>query len=247
MRCSIVIATHNHETYLRHVLHSIRVQNVPFDFEVVIVDDGSDKPEVIEELCSSYSCILIQLPQKGYYGNPSKARNIGLKRATGDVLICQSDEVVHHSWNTIELLVNSLVPGTFIIANVWNGLVDENGSISTSEIDPVLRIKPNLCYTGSDNKRPFFFLGSVFRKDIYSIGGNDEDFNEPGFDDNWLASCLENGAHLRAVYFDDIKGFHLDHPRIDLGDSYSRMRALFEAKCRQGVYCSSGGPWKLTE
>lgn len=52
------------------------------------------------------------------------------------------------------------------------------------------------------------------------------------------------GGSVEIMSIDDIKGFHLDHPRVNLGDSYTRMMALFEAKCRRGVYCSSGGPWR---
>ncbi len=67
--------------------------------------------------------------------------------------------------------------------------------------------------TGNQWKRPLFFLGSLWRKDLYAVGGNDEDFVEPGYDDDWFGDCLIKGLGLKPQFLDHVVGLHLDHPR----------------------------------
>ncbi len=80
----------------------------------------------------------------------------------------------------------------------------------------------------------------MFRKDVYAIGGNCEEFTEPGYDDAWFADCLMNGLGLKPVYRRGVSGTHLDHPRPDLTGPYQRMRAMYQRKVAEAKWI--GGP-----
>lgn len=154
-----------------------------------------------------------------------------MRLARADILVLQSDDVRHVS-PACERLA-AIEPGTFNIATVYN-------------------VVPGVCvgmmYTGPQNRRPLFFLGSVRRSDICAVGGNDEEFVRPGWEDDWLAACLTRGRGLRPVYRADVTGYHQDHPRPDLGADYAAGRALYEAKARAaetgaGPWTAAAGPW----
>jgi len=224
------------------------VQQVPFDYELIIVDDGSD--DATREICAAYQATYIRLENQRYR-NPGRARNLGYKLATGDILICQSDEVLHVRSNTIERLVDSLTAGTFTVATVMNAIDDPAGQ-PVPEQHPIAVVRhdpgpyPGGQYTGLLNPRPLFFLGAIFRKDVCAIGGNDEEFTEPWYEDDWFADCLVRGLKLHPIYLEDVIGLHQDHPRSRYDTT--RMRKLYERKVKlasQGrvPFQASGGPW----
>ena len=77
---SIVIPIYNEEATIGQCLESLRVQSWK-DLEIITVDDGStDKtPQIIK----SYPVIFIAQNHKG----PGTARNLGAKRAKGEILV----------------------------------------------------------------------------------------------------------------------------------------------------------------
>lgn len=230
-KCSVCIATRNKAELLQKVLASITAQTPSFAYEIVIVDDGST--DNTAEVCRLYQTRYVYIAND-CYRNPAVARNVAYREARGKVLICQSDDVVHEGLNTIQNL-SVIEPETFNIATVWN----QRGR------------KIAGCYTGTKNKRPFFFLGSLLRKHCYLIGGNSEDFTEPGYEDDWFAACLMNGLQLKPVYRQDVVGYHQDHPRPPLQDSCQRMQAVWNRKCKdaeEGRGSWIGGePWPYIE
>lgn len=226
-RVSIVIATRNKRKALTKVLDSIDAQAVPFLTEIIVVDDGStDGTQYMLARRPRINSILLE---NTGYRNPCFARNVGYRAATGEIVIAQSDEIVHASDHTICRLVNDLRPGTFCIATVYN--VDDSGR----------RLE---IYTGPDHQRPLFFLGSMSRRDLYAVGGNDEEFTMPGYEDDWFGRCLIDGLGLKPNYLEDVVGYHQDHPRPNLVGQYDAMKAVLADKLKAGVFCASGGPWE---
>lgn len=212
MRASVVMSTYNKSNYLKRTLNSIVRQKAPFDYEIIVVDDGST--DDTKEVCNQFPVRYVYLDRPGYL-NPGPARNVGYRIAKGDIIINQSDEVEHRTHNNIELLVNYLKPDNCVIARV--DMVDEAGR------------HINQC-TGSNYKRPLFFLGSVWKKDLYSVGGNDEDFVAPGYEDRWLAYCLMNLPRT-FLYMDDILGWHYAHEETFARD-IQPSKQVFRQKLR---------------
>ena len=228
MKCSICMATFNHAPLLRKTLRSIFAQRVPFAFEVIVANDGSTD-ETAEVLDDFPKVRAIHLPAKSAYVNPARARNAAYRQARGEVLICQSDDVLHVSEDTIERLCHDLRPDTFIIAGVRSADGEGvQGWYSHSVFRP----------------SPFFFLGSLFRTDLYAVGGNDERFVAPGYDDNWFGDCLLHGRGLKQVNRDDIRGMHQTHDRSMQGDCRPSGQ-LYSQLFTAGKFHTEDAPWPL--
>ena len=226
------MSTFNKAALLFSTLESIFDQSSPFDYEVIVVNDGST--DNTHEVCNKFD-IKYEYLRNDKYRNPSIARNIGYRMSKGHIIICQSDEVIHKNGNVIyQFGAKMQEEGRFIIATVFD--VVDNRCISQ--------------YTGPQNRRPLFFLGAVKREDLYKVGGNDEDFVSPGFEDNWFSDCLIHGLGLEDVYDPDIVGWHQSHARPDnLSVLTEPSRALYEKKIRLALenkieFKASGGSWK---
>ena len=238
MKVSVCLATFERPDALRKTLASIICQSPPFEYEVIVCDDGSKDASataVCLEFPTVHCCRIERYP---VFRNPSYARNRAYRQALGDIILAQSDDVIH-SPKAIEGLVNELHPGSFVIARVLN-CVAEN---TKPYIDlPV--------FTGPDNKRPFFFLGALWRLDLYAVGGNDEEFSTPAYDDDWFADCLIRGRGL-TPHYSRVEGYHQDHPRpFDTIEFVANSRAIYSNKVRAATsgaipWLASGGPWPI--
>lgn len=225
------------------VLESIRLQNPPFDYEIVVVDDGSQY--TCEDVCRSFGVKYIYDPTRPFYSSPGPGRNLALRSARGRIIIQQSAEVVHHTCDTIERLVNTLSVGHFDIATVFNVAIDPSGH-STPASKELTRVQKIMEYTGANNQRPLFFLGSVLRQDIYAVGGNDVDFVYPGYEDDWLAFCLMHGRGLTPRYRRDIVGYHLDHGGHPWSTTlHGEMHRLYQHKKSLGLFRTKDAPWPM--
>lgn len=243
MKASICIATYNKPNELRNTLHSIFTQNPPFSYEVIVVDDGGSTKQT-EQVCKGFPVDYIRLENPGY-GNPAKARNVAYRRAKGEVIITQSDDVIHHTGNTIEELVNRLKPGTFVLATVVN--VDKNGNPYSDKEGKGFGDYLET-YVSPRRRRPLFFLGSLYKSDLYAVGGNDEDFVKPAGEDVWFSNCLVYGLGLTPIFLDSVVGRHQAHTHGDpkIAQISVRLREEKFRKAKKGLvpFCSSGGPWK---
>ena len=245
-KASICLSTFNRPQYLERVLDSIVCQRPPFEYEIVVVDDGS--PDIdTESICCRYDEVrYYRINRRPVYRNPAKARNMAYDAAKGDVLILQSDDVLHQA-NAIEKLVELLQEGSFVISTVFN--VDWNDTskkIGTHGGRWFQYTGPVIDKAYSPNPlRPLFFLGSVFKKDVLSVGGCDEDFTEPGREDVWFGECLMNGAHLKPLYTREVVGLHLHHERLqDLHMKTAISMTTYKEKVKQA---QKTGIWKAAK
>ena len=90
---SFIIPVYNRPDEVKELLESFLSQeSTPLDYEVVVVEDGSDLP--CREVCESYADklpvrYLYQSPNAG----PSAARNYGAKAAQGDIFLFLDSDV----------------------------------------------------------------------------------------------------------------------------------------------------------
>ena len=91
IRYSIIIPVFNRPDELRELVDSLTHQTV-HDFEVVVVEDGSDIPcrEVCDDFEGQLEIKYFEKPNSG----PGQSRNYGVERAKGEYVIILDSDVV---------------------------------------------------------------------------------------------------------------------------------------------------------
>ena len=223
---SLCIASYNHSPLLRRTLQSIRQQRPPFGVEVIVADDAStdDTAKVMAE----FSVKALNTEDWGHaYHNGVNAKNLALRAAQGDIVIQQSDDVIHAEPDLIERLVASMRPGMFAACTVYEFDVD-TGIIGRQLV-------------GNINRRPLLFLGATWREDICKVGGYDTDFAELlWYDDNRMSDGLQYGCGVSCHYV-PLLGLHQSHSRSK--SPWQQSKAIYHRKTAEKQWVSPGGPW----
>lgn len=176
---SIVMCAYKRSALLRKTLESIHAQSYK-DFEVLCVEDGDDGGWT-RGVCEEFGARYFQ--RKGRpdcpYSNPSIPWNIGIRNATGNVLILQNPECLHVTPDTIERLVapHRETDRAVVFASVM--ALNYDGTPQQWYCHPI------------HSARPFFFCGSMRREVAHALRGFDEDFQFYGFDDDDMAFRLQ--------------------------------------------------------
>jgi glycosyltransferase involved in cell wall biosynthesis len=97
MKTSLCITTYNKPVQLQQVLLGIRAMTV-LPFEVLICDDGSgqDTRSMVESLQAGFPVTLRHLWQPDEGWQVSKARNMGIREASGDYIIFIDGDCIPH-------------------------------------------------------------------------------------------------------------------------------------------------------
>lgn len=128
-KVSVIVLTYNHEKYIKQALESILMQQVDFDYEILIGDDCSTDhtPEILKEYQARYpEKIYLRLRHKNI-GATKNAYEL-LMLARGDYLAtCEGDDYWTNA-NKLQLQVDFLENNTQFIGCTHKFLiVDENG------------------------------------------------------------------------------------------------------------------------
>lgn len=122
-KISIIVPIYNVEAYIERCLNSLLNQTYN-NIEIVLVDDGSTDNS--KKICDSYAIKDDRI--KVYHkenGGQSSARNLGLNRATGDLIgFIDSDDWIERE--TLEYLANLIEYNDADIANIRCRFVKSN-------------------------------------------------------------------------------------------------------------------------
>lgn len=234
---SVVIATYRRPVPLANTLDSIRYWRYP-NLEIVVVEDG-DNRDGTEGICRYHSARYICRrsrpdPSVVPFSNPAIPLNIGIRAATGDILVIQGAECTHQN-PVIKMLVDQLLSITVttpehagspaaVFASV--SALNESGHHVAWLTHP------------EHSPRPFFFCGAIHRSIMMHIRGFDEDYLYVGYDDADMAERLTNEGH-RFIFIPptDAIVHHQYHPpyaNSELGCQQAKINEkLFESKQRQ--------------
>jgi glycosyltransferase involved in cell wall biosynthesis len=216
MRFSLIVATLGRTAELRRLLESLAVQTHQ-DFEVIVVDQNTDdRVAQILALFASQMRIQHLVTQPGL----SRARNLGLKAVSGDVVAFPDDDC----WYPSSLLeqVRKLLSRPEDWDGVIGHLVDDAGKAILPWSDKAGPVSPAISWRRTGTCL-FFFRKKV----VDRMGGFDEKLG-PGAGTLWGAG-EDNDYMLRAlkfgfnVYFEPALLVH--HPRMFLSrDDAARQK-----------------------
>ncbi len=241
---SIVMTAYKRHLLLQNTLRSIKMQTRQPD-EIIVVEDGFDYGltqkvcmDAIndEKLPVKYLCRRNR-PNLGY-SNPAIPKNVGIKRATGDILIIQCAEVMYTKPDDIANLVRPLEETTNVSSIATVSARDANGDFQEWYAGP--------------KRAPLWFLDfcqAVRRQDVLVIGGFDEQYEGYGFDDDDFALRLQaSGVQYRWAL--DVECHHQWHTIYDKDTTlsvfgrrrYDKMKEEVDAGKRPPVV-NAGRPW----
>ncbi len=91
---SIIIPTYNRADTLINCLKALFDQTCPKNYEIIIIDDGSTDrtEEVVKEMQKKSPVKLFYFKQRNK--GPAAARNLGVKKATGDIVLFVGDDII---------------------------------------------------------------------------------------------------------------------------------------------------------
>ncbi|MCB0209517.1 MAG: glycosyltransferase [Anaerolineae bacterium] len=111
---SVIIPAYNAEQSLGDQLEAIYRQDFDGDLEVIVIDNGStdNTASVVRYYQQKMAYLkLVQAPERR---NRSYARNEGVKRSRGSLLLfCDADDVVREDW--VKVMSNALKEHTLVI------------------------------------------------------------------------------------------------------------------------------------
>lgn len=178
---SLVLNTYNRAPLLRNTLDSFVKQSFK-DFEVVLVDDGTDAETpalAVEPWPFPLRYHRMNREKKPGYGNPARPNNVGIRMAQADTIILQNAEVMHS--------------GNEVIAKLM-ALSDDNAATfaQVQAANQMGGFALWYCHR-TFSARPFFFCGALRKAWFEKLRGFDEDYEYYGFDDcdfaDRLAKC----------------------------------------------------------
>ena len=93
MRLSVIIPTHNRKEILAECLSGYVLQDLKGSFELLVIDDGSTdgtSEAAVKAACPGLTVKYFRQQGKG----PAAARNLGIREASGDVLLFTGDDML---------------------------------------------------------------------------------------------------------------------------------------------------------
>jgi GT2 family glycosyltransferase len=215
MKLSVVIPTHNRPGTLRNTLVALGEQTLPAkDFEVIVVDDGSDESHrrEIRSLRESFDFNLLEKEQGGL----ASARNRGADHAKGDILHFLDDDVIPaadsleqhlatHAARTEPVAVVGALPfPPHVEMNAFLWYIERSGHYD-------LYKHPRKYPGGAPPMPPMNGNSSISRELFVRIGKYDESFRQYGSEDLELGYRLARSG-VRFVYNPRAVGYH-DHTK----------------------------------
>lgn len=132
-KVSVVIPCHNYGRFVREAIESVMTQKTSFDYELVVVDDGSsdDSFDVVQEALAPYPVGRVQhiglgQPAQGV----ARARNTGISAAKGEYIVCLDADDRLGSSDFLQTLADALDADRSLgIAFTGLTTINEDGSI----------------------------------------------------------------------------------------------------------------------
>ncbi|WP_320814536.1 glycosyltransferase family 2 protein [Flavobacterium sp.] len=258
---SVVTAYYNRKKLFLRTLESMKPHFSIIDFEVIVVDDGSDEEERLEDLQTDFPFLrIIRLEKENkWYKNACIPFNMGFAEIKGDKVIIQNPECFHFD-NILEYVDKNLQENDYLSFGCYSldkqNTDKDNLFYDRKNIKKVIQENDFSFVTDGDlgwynhsSHRPeaFHFCAALTAKDLFDLGGFDERYaNGVGYDDDDLIWRIK-AKKMEIKFIDDHVVLHQNHylkPENEVEankkrfESYKRNQRIFEdiTKCNH--------PWK---
>ncbi|MDD2805455.1 MAG: glycosyltransferase [Elusimicrobiales bacterium] len=248
MKISVIIPTRDRQEVLAECLRGYAAQDYGGEFELLVVDDGSAAGAQAEKAPAGLPVKYLRQPARG----PAAARNLGIREATGDLLLFTGDDMLpEKGLLAAHAAFHAARPGS------------ETAMLGRAAWDP--RVRPSPFARWLEAGGPQFGFGkfspgqrvsafwtanlSVKKSFLLSHGVFDEDFAHAAGEDVELGTRLQ-AAGLEIIYNPEasVRHFH----RVTFAaycrrqELAGRAHALFLSKHPEqaGPAAAAAPPWK---
>jgi glycosyltransferase involved in cell wall biosynthesis len=263
MKTSIIICFYEKSNYLKCCLDSLKSCSDDFD-EIIVSDDGSSETVVSEvNACiNNYPFPIIHAwhPRKG--ARRAACRNNGIRNASGDYLIFfDADFAVLPG--AVRSHIKTARPGWFAAGRCKYTTEEQtkhifSGAISAALLENIYQELPEeqilkehhefvrngilrKFRLASPRKQTFGGHFSIYKKDIESVNGYDENYVGWGGEDQDMAMRLVMAGFCGTSVIRSARILHLWHPK-EMGEKHWKEGANTEYFLRKELpaYCENG-------
>ncbi len=214
MDVSIIITSFNYDKFIEESIKSCLNQETDCEFEIIVVDDGSD--DNTKSILSKYSdlCNIFCIDNSGV----EVASNLGIKNAKSNYFIrLDADDSIKK--NLVETLFNHIEKKQSAFAYSNYDSIDEAGRVISSVFLP--KYNENEIF----NRGDFLASGTIVNKDIfYKIGGYNEQHKNCGLENYELILKLINKGFNGSFIEDNLFNYRIHSSNMSL----SRRSSLIE-------------------
>ena len=251
---SVVTAYYNRKKLFLRTLESMKPHFGIIDFEVIVVDDGSDEEERLEDLQIDFPFLrVIRLEkQNKWYKNPCIPFNIGFAEIKGDKVIIQNPECCHFD-DILEYVDKNLKENDYLSFGCFS--LDKQNTNSEALLSNKEHIKKlilendrtfvkngDLGWYNHSKFRPeaYHFCAAMTKKDLYDLGGFDERYaSGVGYDDDDFIWRIK-AKKMAVKFIDDHVVLHQNHYNYSddkveteevikqIKETYKRNKKIFE-------------------
>ncbi|MBX3278334.1 MAG: glycosyltransferase family 2 protein [Acidobacteria bacterium] len=184
-RVSVVIPCRNRPSEVRRALESVAAQDFPRDqFEVLLCDDGSEidlRPAVEHAQYLGLDAHYLRQPPRG----PAAARNLGIRNARGSIIaMTDSDTQPRPDWlGKLVAALDSHPEAVGVEGRVEADNAGEFAPLGESPINPEGGV--------------YLTCNCAYRREaLESVGGFDETFPYPAYEDTDLAARIQQMGEI---------------------------------------------------
>lgn len=179
--CSIIVPTRNRPQAVEACLEALAaLQQPPGGFEVIVVDDGSEKPLVVGPVSHTRELQLRVISQQNT--GPAGARNRGAREARGEILAFTDDDCrPAHGWLVTLQAALQRQPEALVGGTTVNALRHNTGAAASQLIVDLV-----YAHFNADAENAYFFTSNNMactREAFFAVGGFDESFPFPAAED----------------------------------------------------------------
>jgi len=222
---SVVTAYYNRKKLFTRTLQSMLPYYGKIDFEVIVVDDGSDEVERLEDLQTDFPFLrVIRLEKENkWYKNPCIPFNIGFEAVKGDKIIIQNPECYHFG-PVLEFVAKNLKQNHYLSFGCFS--LDKENTNNDSlfvnkeyvnklilDNDTTFVKNGDLGWYNHSKYRPeaYHFCAAMTKKDLFDLGGFDERFAKGvGYDDDEFIWRIK-AKKMQIDFIDECVVLHQNH------------------------------------